>query len=303
MKEELCLCIIKLKYVVIILKRGYIYSIISAVLFGSAGLIVKLAYVEGIEPIALLTLQYFIAVVLMFLVLLIKNKQELKVSGKELFHLFMLGVIGNSFMTVFYYTAYEYLPMAMVTILLYTYPIMVFLYSLLFRKEDISNTKTLALITAFIGCILALGILGGGLRYSFKGIIFGILSAVFYAFMNVYSESKLQNVKPLTINAYSTLFSLISLILYSFPDFIFNGQVTFSIFNYTLILAVFCEIIPLTLMYAAIKHIGSLKASIIGNIETPTAMLLSFLILKENLDFAQIIGAILVFYAVYLIRT
>jgi drug/metabolite transporter (DMT)-like permease len=287
---------------VIILRKGYIYSIISAVLFGSAGLIVKLAYIEGIDPISLLTLQYLIAVALMFIVLYLKNREELKISSIELYHLFILGVVGNTFMTVFYYTAYHYLPMAMVTILLYTYPIMVFLYSFFFHKREISITKTMALIVAFIGCILALGLLGGSLKYSFKGIIFGVLSAVFYAFMNIYSEKKLEHVKPLTINAYSTLFSLVSLILYSFPKFIFKGQVPINVLVYTTILAVFCEIIPLTLMYAAIKHIGSLKVSIIGNIETPTAMLLSFIILRENISFVQLLGAILVFYAVYLIR-
>jgi drug/metabolite transporter (DMT)-like permease len=288
---------------VIILKKGNVYSIISAVLFGSAGLIVKLAYVEGVNPIGLLTLQYIIAVTLMFLALAIRNKQELKISKKELYHLFILGVVGNSFMTVFYYTAYHYLPMAMVTILLYTYPIMVYLYSLFFRKGEISSTKTLALITAFIGCILALGILAEGLKYSLKGIMVGVLSAVFYAFMNIYSENKLGNVRPLTINAYSTFFSLLSLMIYSFPTFIFNGQVSLNVLGYTTILAVFCEIIPLTLMYAAIKHIGSLKVSILGNIETPTAMLLSLFILRENISFTQIIGTVLVFYAVYLLRS
>nr|WP_284703611.1 DMT family transporter [Clostridium swellfunianum] len=284
------------------MKKGYIYSIVSAILFGSAGLIVKLAYVEGIDAIGLLTLQYIIAVALMFLILFVKSKEDLKVTKKELFRLLVLGVVGNSCMTVFYYSAYSYLPMAMVTILLYTYPIMVFLYTLFFRKGEISRMKTLALVTAFVGCVLALGLLSGGLKYSFKGIIFGILSAVFYAFMNIYSEDKLQNVKPLAINAYSTLFSLISLVVYSFPTFIIKGQVSLNLLGYTAILAVFCEIIPLTLMYAAIKHIGSLKVSIIGNIETPTAMLLSFFVLRENISFTQIVGAVLVFYAVYLIR-
>lgn len=287
---------------VIILKKGYIYSIVSAVLFGSAGLIVKFAFLEGVDPVGLLTLQYIIAVGLMFTVLVLKNKKDLIVSKRELYHLLILGVVGNTFMTVFYYTAYHYLPMAMVTILLYTYPIMVFIYSLFFHKGDISRTKTLALVTAFIGCILALGLLGGQLKYSLKGIVFGMLAAVFYAFMNIYSENKLPKVKPLTINAYSTLFSLISLIIYSFPTFILKGQVSLNVLGYTTVLAVLCEIIPLTLMYAAIKSIGSLKASIIGNLETPTAMLLSFFILREQIGFPQMVGAILVFYAVYLIR-
>jgi drug/metabolite transporter (DMT)-like permease len=141
----------------IILKKGYIYSIISAILFGSAGLVVKLAFLEGVDPIGLLTLQYIIAVALMFLVLLIINKKSLKVSRKELYHLFMLGVVGNSFMTVFYYTAYHYLPMAMVTILLYTYPIIVFIYSLFFHKGDISKTKTLAQLLPLLAAYLPWG--------------------------------------------------------------------------------------------------------------------------------------------------
>jgi drug/metabolite transporter (DMT)-like permease len=120
--------------------------------------------------------------------------------------------------------------------------------------------------------------------------------------MNIYSENRLGNVQSLTINAYSTLFSLISLIIFRFPLLIFKGEIRPKIIAYTAVLAVLCEIVPLTLMYAALKRIGSLKVSIIGNIETPTAMLLSFLILKENISLIQIVGAALVFYGVYIIR-
>jgi drug/metabolite transporter (DMT)-like permease len=287
---------------VILLKRGYVYSIISAVLFGSAGLIVKLAFLEGTDPIGLLTLQYIIAVTIMFSVIYMKNKRMLRISGNELYHLIILGVVGNTFMTVFYYMSYNYLPMAMVTILLYTYPIMVFIYLFLFRRRSINIKKTMALAYAFVGCILALGAFNSNFKYSSKGIVFGLLAAVFYAFMNIYSENRLGNVQSLTINAYSTLFSLISLIIFRFPLLIFKGEIRPKIIAYTAVLAVLCEIVPLTLMYAALKRIGSLKVSIIGNIETPTAMLLSFLILKENISLIQIVGAALVFYGVYIIR-
>ncbi|MFL0248241.1 DMT family transporter [Candidatus Clostridium stratigraminis] len=284
------------------MKIGYIYSIISAILFGCAGLVLKFAYVEKIGPVELLTFQYIIAVCVMFIILYIKNKGFPKLSKSDLLHLCILGVLGNTFMTIFYYTAYQYLTMSMVTILLYTYPVMVFLYSLIFEKIKIKLAKIIALIFAFIGCILALNLLNGNINYSSKGIIFGLLSAAFYAFMNIYSEKKLTNIDSFSINAYSTLFSLISLILYKFPIFIFNGEVTKTTFICTVILAVFCEIIPLTLMYAAIKHIGSLKVSIIGNLETPTAMLLSFFVLREPISFVQVLGAILIFCAVYIIR-
>lgn len=132
------------------LNKGYIYSIISAILFGSAGLLVKLAFVVGIDSISLLTMQYIIAVPLMFLIMYIYNKESFRVTKKQLLRLAVLGIVGNTFMTVFYYTAFNYLPIQMVAILLYTYPIMVFVYSTIFNKGSISFTKILAVFLAFL---------------------------------------------------------------------------------------------------------------------------------------------------------
>ena len=282
------------RYNTILLGKGYIYSIFSAILFGSAGLFVKLASSLGIDSISLLTLQYIIAVPLMFVIIYIFNRESFKVTKEQLLRLAVLGIVGNTFMTVFYYTAYNYLPIQMVAILLYTYPIMVFIYSALFKKNSISYIKIFAVFLAFFGCILTLDILSSQPKYSIKGVIFALICAMFYAFMNVYSEEKLQGIRPLTINAYSTLFSLISLIIYKFPLFVFRGDITKNLLIYTTILAIFCEIIPLTLLYAAIKYIGSLKVSIIGNLEIPTAMLLSFFILHEHIALMQIVGTVLV---------
>ncbi|MGV8983576.1 DMT family transporter [Clostridium sp.] len=284
------------------MKKGYIYSILSAILFGSAGLFVKLAFVGGIDSISLLTLQYIIAVPLMFLFIYLFKREAFKVTKVQLLRLAVLGAIGNTFMTVFYYISFNYLPIQMVAILLYTYPLMVFVYSIVFKSESISFKKIFAVFLAFLGCVLTLDILFGNFKYSLKGVIFGLVCAMFYAFMSIYSEEKLQGLAPLTINAYSTFFSLICLTIYKFPLFVFRGEVTARIFGYTAILAVFCEIIPLTLLYAAIKQIGSLKVSIIGNLEIPTAMLISFFILHEKIGNMQIIGTCLVVYAIYSIR-
>ena len=284
------------------MKKGYIYSILSAILFGSAGLFVKMAYIGGIDSISLLTLQYMIAVPLMFMLMYIFNKKSFKVTKAQLLKLAVLGIIGNTFMTVFYYLSFNYLPMEVVAILLYTYPLMVFVYSAVLKKSDLGYKKLFAVVLAFIGCVLTLDILSGQLKYSVVGVIFGLLCAMFYAFMNIYSEENLQGIEPLAINAYSTLFSLISLVIYKFPLFVFSGEITASLLSYTAILAVFCEIIPLTLLYAAIKRIGSIKVSIIGNIEIPTAMLISFFILHEKIGIMQLVGTAIVVCAVYMIR-
>ncbi|MFT5871928.1 MAG: drug/metabolite transporter (DMT)-like permease [Clostridium sp.] len=284
------------------MNKGYVYSISSAILFGSAGLFVKLAYAGGIDSISLLTLQYIIAVPFMFVLMYIFNKESFKITKAQLLRLSVLGIVGNTFMTVFYYMSFNYLPIQMVAILLYTYPIMVFIYGAAIKKDSLDFVKLFAVVLAFFGCILTLDILFGQFKYSLKGVVFALLAAMFYAFMNIYSEERLQGLAPLTINAYSTFFSLICLMIYKFPVFIFRGEVTTSMLLYTTILSLFCEIIPLTLLYSAIKYIGALKVSIIGNLEIPTAMLVSFFILHEQIGIMQIIGTVLVIYAIFMIR-
>lgn len=284
------------------MKKGYIYAITSAILFGTAGLFIKLTYAAGLDSIGLLTIQYIFAVPAMFIMAYIRNSKMLIASKKELINLAVLGIVGNTFMTIFYYKAFSYLPVAMVTMLLYTYPIMVFIYSRIFKKVRAGRKKIVALILAFIGSSLALNIIGGKVKYSALGILYGILCAVFYAFMNVYSEEHLQNTDALAINAYSTLFSLISILIYRFPVFLFKGNLSTKSYIYIALLAVVCEIIPLTLLYSSIKIIGSLKVSIIGNLEVPTAMIISFFIMHDSISITQVAGASLIVYAAYIIE-
>ncbi|MBV7274982.1 EamA family transporter [Clostridiaceae bacterium UIB06] len=285
-----------------VLKKGYIYAIISAIFFGTAGIFVKLAYKTGIDSISLLIIQYIIAVFLMFTIAFLKDRKKLYVSKKELFSMAVLGAVGNTLMTVFYYKAFEHLQVAMVTMLLFTYPIMVFIYSAIFENEKIQFKKMVAIMLAFIGCVFTLNTFSGEVKYSIRGLVFGILSAVFYAFMNLYTEKKLEKADALTINAYSTLFSLITLFFIRSPEFLLGDYIKFESLIYIIILAVLCEIIPLTLLYTAIQDIGALKVSVIGNLEIPTAMIVSFMFLRESISMMQILGAILIVYAVYLIR-
>lgn len=251
----------------------------------------------------LLTFQYIIAVIIMFVFAFFKNKSKLFVTKGELIKLAVLGVFGNTLMTVFYYSAFEYLNVAMVTMLLFTYPIMVFIYSLIFQKQKADIKKVLAMLIAFMGCALTLNVFWSNINYSAKGIIFGLLAAVFYAFMNLYSEEELKEVDSLSINAYSTLFSLMCLIIYRQPKALLEANINPHNLIYILILAIICEVIPLTLLYKSIQSIGALKVSIIGNIEIPTAILISVIILRESISIFQIIGAIMIIYSVHIIKT
>ncbi|MDP4143747.1 MAG: DMT family transporter [Bacillota bacterium] len=283
-------------------KRGYIYAVASAILFGTAGMFIKSILSIGLDSVQILTIQYIIAVIIMFSVISILNKDQLKVSKKQIMHLAVLGVLGNTFMTIFYYMAFKYLPVAVVTMLLYTYPIIIFIYTLIFKREGFHYKGIAAVLMAFTGCFLVLNINVNSSEYSIAGMIFAFLAAVFYAFMNLYSERTLSNIPAIVTNAYSTLFSLFSLVLYSPPIFLFHSNINPKSLVYIAALAVFCEIIPLTLLYSSLKYLGSMKVSVIGNLELPTSMMMGYIMLGEKIGLIQVLGAIIIVYAAYLVK-
>lgn len=285
--------------------KGFSYAVVSALFFGCAGLFVKKGYSDEFSTVDLLMLQYIIASILLLFMCVVKYRYKL-LPSKTLFRkLLILGVFGNTLMTVFYYQSFVYLDMAVATMLLFTYPAMVSIASLIFLKKKISKTKLFSIAGTFFGCLLVLGVFSGKLQTGsipVVGILLALLSAAVYAFMNLYSERIVEDVPGMVITFYTTLFSLAVLFVINFnfvhklPDL--NAA---SISNAAL-LAFFCEIIPLTLLYEAIKHIGPISVSIISSLELPASAVTAFLFLGEKLALLQIVGIVLVILCVGILK-
>lgn len=283
--------------------KGYIYAIISAIFFGSAGIFVKSGYSNNFGPVELLMLQYIIALIILFIFCLIKYRNKLLLSKKMLTKLLIQGAIGNTLMTVFFYSSFKYLEVSTATMLLYTYPAMVAIYSALFLGQRITKRKIFAIIGTFLGSLMVLNLISSNLKsLNIMGVCFGILAALFYSFMNIYAEKIVDEVPSMVITLYTTLFSLIILLIFN-PSFIskLGGVSTSSIIN-AASLAFFCEIIPLTLLYAAIKNIGAVTTSIISTLELPSSAIFSFIFLSEKLSAIQILGILLAVYSVIALK-
>jgi drug/metabolite transporter (DMT)-like permease len=283
--------------------RGFIYAVISAVLFGSAGIFVKEGYSSNFSPVDLLMLQYIIAGVILFLICLIRYRDSLKLTKTMFKKLFIQGAIFNTLMTVFFYTSFKYLTAAEATLLLYTYPSMVAIYTSLFKKSRIGYKKVVSILFSFVGSVLVLNLFNIELtRGIYKGIIYGLLSAVFYSAMNIYAEEIVEDVNELIITFYTTMFSLIVLFIFNYKFILKLSYVDFVSIKNALNLALFCEIIPLTLLYSAIKHIGPVSTSIISTFEIPSSAILGAVFLGEILSPIQIFGILIVVLSIIYLK-
>lgn len=282
--------------------KGFIYAIISAVFFGSAGIFVKSGYSANFSPMDLLMLQYMIAGVILFVMCLIYAKDKLKLSRILFKRLLIQGAFYNTAMTVFFYQSFKYLDVAVTTMLLFTYPAIVAIASFFVFKKRISKTKIISILGTFVGCILVLDLSSRFANLSYIGVIFALTSAVFYAFMNVYAEKIVDELPGLVVTFYTTIFSLIVLFIINFSFVHKIAYITVPSVTNAALLAFFCEIIPLTLLYEAIKRIGPVSTSIITSLELPASAIIAFLFLNERLSLTQIAGILIVVYCVMKLR-
>ena len=283
-------------------KIGYIAAVLSAICFGSAGLFVKYIYSFGLSAGEMLILQYLIAVVVLWIGSYYIYGSRIIISSKLLKKVLILGVFGNTFMTLFYYKSFMFLDVAVATILLFTYPILVTIYSFVFGNEKFDKIILFSLIIAFAGSFLVLDLFNYNSNVESLGVIFGILGAVFYAFMNVYSESFLDKIEPIILTAYVNTFSLITLIIYYRPFHLFNYSLETKAWLGILMLAIIAGVLPVALLYTGIKNIGAVKASIIANFEIPVSAILSYLVYNERLNFFQMIGMFLVLIGIIILQ-
>jgi drug/metabolite transporter (DMT)-like permease len=158
-----------------------------------------------------------------------------------------------------------------------------------------------SVLIAACGAAIVLDVFSGSLKYSVLGILFGLLSAVTYAFYNIFADLKLKAEDPNIINFYSCSASM----LYTMTILASSG-IGFSEEPITLpsilFLAVFSGVLPGYCFFKALQYIGSEKVSVISSIELPLTLMMAFTILKEHMRPFQLFGVVLIVAATILLH-
>ena len=116
--------------------KGYINAILAAVSYGTNPLFALPMYSQGFGVNSVLFYRYLFAVLIYGLWLKLFKNTSFKISLKELFILFVFGIIF-SFSSVFLFGAFTYIPSGLACTILFAYPLIVALISRLFFKEHL----------------------------------------------------------------------------------------------------------------------------------------------------------------------
>ena len=116
--------------------KGYIYTILSAIIFGCMPLMAKYIYADGVNSISLVFLRNLIALPSLAILALLQEK-TLKIKAKPFLQAAIPALFGCVLTPVLLFSSYHYLATGTATIFHFVYPSLVVLIGILFLKKKL----------------------------------------------------------------------------------------------------------------------------------------------------------------------
>lgn len=278
---------------------GDILIIIAGLFWGSMGIFVHHLNDLGFTSIQVACLRLTTAGIIFALILLIKEPKGFKIKPKDIPLFLALGLVSILFFTCCYFTAIRLMTMSTAAILLYTSPIWVMVLAIIFLKEKITIQKVIALILAFIGCVLVSGF--GG-KVSAIGILVGLGSGLGYGLYSIFGTFALRKYSPFTVTTYTFLIAGLGSILVANPmdlaDKIAKTESRPGLLGFVLLTSVVTAVIPFLLYTLGLNRTTAGKAAVLATVEPAAATLFGFFVMGEKIGIIAICGILMVFLAI-----
>lgn len=286
------------------LNKAFISIIVGATMWGTISFYVKNLYDFDFTPMEVVTLRAWTSAIILVLYLLITSPKNLKLhKATDLKYFIGTGVFSIIFFNYCLFTAIEISTIPVATALLYTAPTFVTLLSFLLFKEPLTKVKIIALVITLFGTSLVVGLIPFNLdAFKFGSILFGLGSAIGYAFYSIFSKFALVKYGTLTITTYTFLVAAIALL----PFFPYQEKGALLLQPEVLLYAFGLGLLPTAFAYIiytyGLNHTEASKASILTTIEPVVATLIGVFIFHEAFSFIQILGMACILGAVIFVQ-
>jgi drug/metabolite transporter (DMT)-like permease len=198
---------------------------------------------------------------------------------------------------LFYFLSLKASNVATAMISLYTFPIMTVFLEPFFKSSKINTRHVLLGLLVLVG-VLFLVPDRESLQTSMWGVIFGLLSALFYALRNLLLSNEVKHQDSLSLMVQQLLIT--ALIMSPTLFYLENPARIQDFILELLIISVVTTAIGHTLFVQTLEKLRVSTASIISSIQPIYGILLAVLILNENPPLQTLIGGVLILATVFI---
>lgn len=293
---------------------GMLLALGAAVLFAVNGNVSKVALMNGVSSLELVSVRSAGTAVILFGLTALRNPAALRVGRRELGFLALYGVTGIAMVQWLYFVAIQRMPVGIALLFEYTAPLMVALWVRFVQQQPVKSRLWLGLACALSGLAMVAQF-WKGMTLDPIGLISAVGAGAALACYYLMGEHGQRDRNPISLMAFSFGFSAILWAIVSpwwafpFSRLVHEVDLPGALPGQTpLWLLVLCiivlgTVVPFLLVLLAVGRLGPARVGLIGMLEPVGAGIIAWVLLGESLNTAQVIGSLIVLVGIALAET
>jgi drug/metabolite transporter (DMT)-like permease len=298
--------------------RGYLLALLAAMCWATGGLTAKWLFTAPsggtagwpiaplgitIEPTTLSGARALSAFVLLALVLAVGRPRDMHIALRDVPFLAVFGVFGLAMVHYTYFKTISLTNVATAILLEYLAPVLVLLVGVAFMRHRFTWWLPLGVALSIGGCALVVGAVGGdGLVVSPAGIVWGLLSAGFFAAYSLMGTVAVSRFSPYTTLVWGLGFASLFWLVVLGPAAILGAFADPKAASAIILIAVVSTIVPFSAFLLALRHIAPTNATVTSTVEPVIAGIGAYLLFGESLSTTQVIGGVMVLAAIAVVQ-
>jgi drug/metabolite transporter (DMT)-like permease len=284
---------------------GILFAFVAAIGFSAKAILVKLAYVDGVDAITLLALRMAFSLPF-FLIVAVwenRNKQSQALTSNDKLAVVGLGLVGYYLASYLDFLGLQYISAGLERLILFLYPTMVVLITALVFKHRIGRPVWFALLVSYSGIALVYWHDMQVLQHdALSGSVLVFASAMAYAVYLVGAGHTIARIGATRFTAYVLTVACVACLLqFAVTHSIADLNLPIRVYGLGIAMAIFSTVLPAFLLAAAMHRIGSMRTSMIGSVGPVSTIYLAYVFLDEQMSLMQISGSVLVLAGVLMI--
>ncbi len=267
-------------------------AVLSAVCYGAALPLSRLAYDHGSNALTILTLRY-LAIILLLGIWLRMTGSSFRMAPRLIL---ASAVVGACFVAVSGGTlaSVNYIPVNLTVVVFYTYPMMTLLVVSAMERRRPGVTEMLAVSLALLGVGLAMQVSFQSLNVA--GVGFALLAAVGVTGSFIVASRVLREAGTTRMTWYACSVAFLGGAAMTLGfDAVAVPDTAFGIGLIAVVIAIFATAV--ISMFVAVRIIGPVRLATFLCLEPVTAIFVAVLVLGEHLKGGQWLGVVLVGFA------
>ncbi|QPK63321.1 DMT family transporter [Methylomonas sp. LL1] len=277
---------------------GFGLAALAAIGFSTKAILVKLAYYDPVDALSLLALRMLFSAPFFLIVALthVGRNNATRLHGKDYLAVLVLGLLGYYLSSLFDFIGLQYISAGMERLILFLYPTFVVLISALFLGKAFGRKEIIAMLLSYAGIgVVFLDELNVQSEHLLMGAGFVFASTLTYAAYLIGAGETIARIGASRFTAYAMLVACVATVL----QFLLTHPpqallLPIRVYRLSLVMAVLSTVLPVFMLSAAIRLIGSSRTSLIGMIGPVSTLFMAGYFLGEQLTVRQIVGAALV---------